>query len=75
MLFRFHDACTGTEMKKKDWASSCKMQVNADRLFSLAQKDQATPVVKVFCWDAQLCRHARIKTHQNKKASCTRAWF
>ena len=55
MLLRFHHG------GEKDWASSCKMQVNADRLFSLAQKDQATPVVKVFCWDAQLCRHARVK--------------
>ena len=58
MLFRFHDACTRTETKKTDWASSCKMQVNADRLFSLAQKDQATPVVKVFGMRSYAGMHA-----------------
>ena len=62
MLFRFRGACTGTELEKTDWASSCKLQVIADRLFSLAQRDQETPVVKAFDWDAQLCRQARMKT-------------
>ena len=57
MLFSFHDTCAETKREKKDWALSCQRQVIADRLFSLAQRDQATPVVKVLCWDAQLYKH------------------
>ena len=45
------------------------MQVIADRLFTLAQRDQATPVVKVLCRDVQQCRHARTKTYNSKKAN------
>ena len=67
MLFSFRDSCAETKRDKKDWALSCRLQVIADRLFSLAQRDQATPVVKVFCFDVQLCRHARMQILRNKK--------
>ena len=45
------------------------MQVIADRLFTLAQRDQATPVVKVLCRDVQQRMHARTGTYNNKKAN------
>ena len=40
------------------------MQVIADRLFTLAQRDQETPVVKVLFRDVQQCMHARTEVQE-----------